>query len=127
MKVRTTQKTNGEVKLPKELELFACPNPECRKNIKELIVLSDTSTTPVERYYACPHCFIKLDVTSVQLLKEEEKKRKEESPIKPPEKEKGSSRCTSYLGYLASLPENAPIPRECLACPKVLDCAMENK
>jgi len=50
----------------------------------------------------------------------------QEPPVKPPEKkEKGSSRCAGYLGYLARLPKNAPIPKECLVCPKVLDCAME--
>ncbi len=57
---------------------------------------------------------------------EKEKKRKEEPSVKPPEKkEKGPSGCAGYLGYLASLPEDVPIPRKCLACPKVLDCVMK--
>ena len=38
---------------------------------------------------------------------------------------KGSSRCAGYLGYLASFPKNKPIPKECLICPKVLDCVMK--
>lgn len=98
--------------------------------------MSDLSTTPAEQYYACPHCFIKLDVISTQPQKEEEEKKKEEPPVKPPEKEefpvklseeeeKGPSRCAGYLGYLATRPENAPIPKECLTCPKVLDCVMK--
>jgi chromosome segregation ATPase len=37
---------------------------------------------------------------------------------------KGYSKCGGYLGYLASFPENEPIPKECLVCPKVLDCVM---
>jgi len=37
---------------------------------------------------------------------------------------KGYSRCGGYLGYLATLPENAPIPKECLICLKALDCVM---
>ena len=37
---------------------------------------------------------------------------------------KGYSKCGGYLGYLARLPKNEPIPKECLACPKVLDCVM---
>jgi hypothetical protein len=120
--------------LPKELELINCPNPECQEKIRELIVVSNVSTKPVERYYACPRCFFKLDVISAQFLREEkmrehaeeEKKRKEEPSVKPPEKEeKGPSGCAGYLGYLASLPEDVPIPRECLACPKVLDCVMK--
>jgi len=116
--------------LPKESELIICPNPECHEEIEELIVVSDISTTPVERYYACPHCFIKLDVSFAQFLKQDEKERKEEPLVKPPEKEKppekkGYSKCAGYLGYLASLPEDKPIPRECLVCPKALDCVME--
>jgi len=56
----------------------------------------------------------------------EEKEVKEEPPAKPPEKEEeGPSKCSGYLGYLATLPENAPIPQECLACPKALDCVMK--
>ena len=38
---------------------------------------------------------------------------------------KGYSRCGGYLGYLASFPENKPVPKECLICPKVLDCVMK--
>jgi hypothetical protein len=118
--------------MPKEYELFTCPNPECHEKIEEPIVVSDVSRTRVERYYACPHCFIKLDEIFAQFLKQEEE-RKEEPSIKapekekPPEKEKGSSKCAGYLGYLASLPEGEPIPRECLVCSKVLDCVMEAK
>jgi len=52
-------------------------------------------------------------------------KQKEELQVKLSEEEKGPSRCAGYLGYLASRPENAPIPKECLICPKVLDCAMK--
>jgi len=107
--------------LPNERELIICPNPKCHKKIEEPILLSNVSTAPAEQHYACPHCFVKLDVISTQ-----PQKQKEELPVKPPEKEeKGPSRCAGYLGYLASRPENAPIPKECLICPKVLDCAMK--
>jgi len=116
--------------LPKTLEPITCPNPECHEKIEELVVVSDVSTKPVERYYACPHCLIKLDVSFAQFLQEEEK-RKGEPLVKPPEKEKppekkkGYSKCAGYLGYLASLPEDKSIPQECLICPKVLDCVMK--
>lgn len=40
-------------------------------------------------------------------------------------RKKGYKRCGGYLGYLSHLPENASLPRECLTCPKVVDCAME--
>ena len=68
---------------------------------------------------------MKLGVISNQLQKQKEEK-KEVPPVEPPEEEeKGPSRCGGYLGYLARLPKNAPIPRECLTCPRVLDCVME--
>ena len=74
--------------MPKEFGLFTCPNPECHRKVEDPIVVSDVSTMPVDHYYGCPYCLIKLDVISIQLLKEKEKKRKEEPPAKPPEKEK---------------------------------------
>lgn len=89
--------------------------------------MSDLSTARAEKYYACPHCLSKLDVISTQPQNQkEERKKKERPPVKPPEKEeKGSSTCAGYLGYLASHPIDAPIPKECLVCPKVLDCVMK--
>jgi len=111
--------------LPNEPGVIICPNPQCHRKIAEPILLSDLSTVPAEKYYACPHCFIKLDVIPTQLQKEEEEKKKEETSVKPLEREvKGPSRCAGYLGYLASRHENA-IPKECLTCPKVLDCVMK--
>jgi len=113
--------------MPNESGVVICPNPKCHRKIEEPILLSDLSVGPAEQYFACPHCFIKLDVISTQPQKqEEEKKKKEEPPVKPPEKkEKGPSRCAGYLGYLATFPGNKPIPQECLICPKVLNCVMK--
>jgi hypothetical protein len=42
--------------------VFVCPNPKCRKDIEEPILLNDWSTTPAEHYYACPRCFLRLNV-----------------------------------------------------------------
>ena len=39
-----------------------CPNPRCHRKIEEPILLNVLSTTPAEQYYACPHCFMKLNV-----------------------------------------------------------------
>jgi len=41
-------------------KVFTCPNPRCRRKIKEPILLSDFSTVG-EHYYACPYCFMKLN------------------------------------------------------------------
>jgi len=113
--------------LPNESRVIICPNSKCHGKIKEPILLTNLSTTPKEQYYACPHCLIKLDIISTQPQKEkEEEKREEETPVEPPEKEeKGPSRCAGHFGYLATRPKNAPIPQECLTCPKVLDCVMK--
>ena len=119
-----TSKTNDEIKLPNETGLIICPNPRCHRKIEEPILLSNLSTVPAEQYYVCPHCFIKLELISAQPEKEKE----EEPPVERPEKEeKGPSRCAGYLGYLASRPENAPIPQECLICPKVLQCSVRKQ
>ncbi len=47
-------------------------------------------------------------------------------PVKPPEKkEKGPHGCPQHFGYLTVRSQSVPIPRECLGCSKVLDCAMK--
>jgi len=52
----------------------------------------------------------------------EEDEKKVEPPVKPPEKEEGISGCLHHFGYLTSRLENAPIPEECLICPRLADC-----
>ncbi len=39
-----------------------CSNPRCHRKIEEPILLNNLSTTPAEQYYACPHCFMKVNV-----------------------------------------------------------------
>ena len=138
--------------MPNESGVVICPNPKCHRKIEEPILLNNLSTKPVEQYYACPHCFIKLDEDAEDVTQEsspsppmnpslekirdvisaqpqnekEEKKEKEEPPVKPPEKkEKGPSECPHHLGYLANRPKDAPIPQECLVCPKIVDCMLK--
>ena len=141
--------------MPNQSGVLVCPNPKCHRKIEEPILLNNLSTTPAEQYHACPHCFIKLDadaendenltqeavpsppvhpalgkvldVISAQPQKEkEEKKKKEEPPVKPPEKEEtGPSECSHHFGYLANRPKDAPIPQECLTCPKIVDCMLK--
>ncbi len=41
--------------------VIICPNPRCKQEIKEPILLDDLSTIPAGYYYACPHCLIKLN------------------------------------------------------------------
>ncbi|MFQ5999574.1 MAG: hypothetical protein ACE5J6_02225 [Candidatus Bathyarchaeia archaeon] len=136
--------------MPNKSEVTVCPNPKCHRKIEELILLNNLSTTPVERYFACPHCFIKLetdtqnrgdiilekpesivplspsleeslDAVSAKPIKEEKK-----APVKPSEvEEKSPAGCPHYFGYLTQRPKDAPIPQECLICPKIVGCMLK--
>ena len=141
-------KKREEASTPNESGVIICPNPKCRSKIEEPILLNNLSTTPAEQYHVCPRCFIKLgeeahplleNVLNVihasvrrrrnkalktnRLLRAQSLEKKEEPPVKPPEKEeKRPLRCLYSLGYLASRPKNVPIPEECLICSKILEC-----
>lgn len=41
--------------------VVVCRNPKCQKKIEEPVLLNDLSVAPAKHYYACPHCFMKLD------------------------------------------------------------------
>jgi len=109
--------------------VFVCPNPKCHSKIEEPVLLNKWATAAEEQYYACPHCFIKLDMDAgnAKPRKKEEKKKEIEKPlVKPPEKGgKGPSACIHHFGYLANRPENAPVPQECLICSKVVGCMLK--
>jgi hypothetical protein len=47
--------------LPEESLLVVCPNPNCRKEFEEPILLTIRSVTPPKEYEACPYCFAKLE------------------------------------------------------------------
>lgn len=114
--------------MPNEFGVIVCPNPKCRRKIEEPVLLNSLSTASEEQYYACPHCFTKLDVDAenAQPQKEEEKKEKEEPTAKPPEKKgKGPSGCPHHFGYLANRPKNDPIPQKCLTCSKIVECMLQ--
>jgi hypothetical protein len=50
-----------------------------------------------------------------------------EAPKTRPPAEKGevSSGCPQSFGYLANRPPDAPIPQECLVCPKIVECMLK--
>jgi len=41
--------------------VVVCPNPKCRREIKEPILLTILSVTPPKQYEACPYCFANLE------------------------------------------------------------------
>ncbi len=44
-----------------EAVVVICPNPRCRMEIEEPILLTILSVTPPKQYEACPRCFAKLE------------------------------------------------------------------
>jgi hypothetical protein len=44
-----------------EALVIICPNPKCRKEVKEPIQLTVRSVNPTKQYEACPYCFAKLE------------------------------------------------------------------
>jgi hypothetical protein len=47
--------------LPEESVVVICPNPKCRREIEEPILLTILSVTPPKEYEACPYCFANLE------------------------------------------------------------------
>jgi hypothetical protein len=194
--------------------VVVCPNPKCKKEIEEPILLTIRSVTPPKQYGACPYCFAKLEqeppveqeifpepnpveyeevmdegkeatsnesvkavsekanvsrpnfLKKVKALfpnsngsqKERQKKTEElqtksssiednehavkEEPRGEPffmeeeteeepiielsaEKKNQSSGCPETFGYLAKRPKDAPIPQQCMLCPKIVDCMLK--
>ena len=110
-------------------QYYACPycfiKLDANAENEEDITQESTPNPPVH-----PSLEKILDVISDQSQKEEKekekKKKEEEPPVKPPKKEeKGPSGCPHNFGYLANRPKNAPIPQECLICPKIVDCMLK--
>ena len=197
-----------------EAVVVVCPNPKCKREIEEPILLTIHSVTPPKKYEACPYCFAKMEqelpfeqeivpepteveheevmdeseearsnmsvnpvlenvkVSRPSFLKKvkalfpnsngsqkEKQKKTEEFQTKPssikenepvindepraeilfkeeeteeasiiessPEKEKKSSGCPETFGYLARRPKDAPIPQQCMFCPKIVDCMLK--
>jgi DNA-directed RNA polymerase subunit RPC12/RpoP len=101
-------------------EKLRCPYKGCEKKFDKPTVL-DTSTIPRQSYYACPYCMSKLDIitegTKVVDVRATEYPTVFDSPAK----------CAHFSGLMNSLPPDAPLPDECLVCPKVLQCNLRKK
>jgi hypothetical protein len=100
-------------------KIIYCPNPKCKREILEPIVINDFSTSPKRTYNGCPNCFSEVNPVTSQAQEIEP----EAIPIK--NEEKSSSPCNRYDEYLASRITGSPIPEECLVCPKLLECALK--
>lgn len=99
-------------------ELLSCPYENCGKGFAKPLLLTDPSEILRRTYYACPHCKSKLDITvedfHVVRLEKCEGGANASIPIN----------CSHGFGYLKNLQENAPIPDECMVCPKIMQCSI---
>ena len=102
-------------------EKLKCPYKGCEKSFDKPKVLTDSSSIPRQTYYACPYCMSKLDIIVENMklvgVKTTEYPKVFDSPAK----------CAHYFGFLTALPKDAPIPDECLVCPKVLQCNIKRQ
>jgi len=110
--------------LLREAKINNCSNPNCHKKFENLIVVHDHSKVPTVTYYACPHCLLECDPTTIHLLKKEEKLGEDKSEINRILSEKKNiSNCPQYLGYLSDRLKDSIIPYDCLNCKKMTECA----
>lgn len=107
----------------KKVKLSICSNPDCQRPFENLIIISDRSKNPYEKFYGCPNCFFKMDPTVTDSLKNIEKVIELEEPINGgPLEETIVSNCPKYFGYLADNIANSIISIKCLDCEKMGDC-----
>jgi DNA-directed RNA polymerase subunit RPC12/RpoP len=102
-------------------EKLKCPYKGCAKSFDKPTVLTDSSTIPRQTYYACPYCMSKIDII-VEKMKIVGVK-----PTEYPKVLDSPAKCAHYFGFLNAIPRNAPIPDECLICPKVLQCSVRKR
>jgi len=105
--------------LSQRFELIFCPYENCGRGFVKPLLLTNPSGVVRETYYACPHCQSKLDIRVENLhVTHVGKCEGGESTSTPVS-------CPYSLGYLSALQENAPIPDECLTCPKIMRCSIK--
>ena len=116
----------------KEPERITCPNPRCQTTFENLIVVSDRSKTPAERYYGCPNCLMHLDIVSITTKREEIEEKEEiqeDTSVceKPETKVESPPGCPHHFGYLSIRSKDEEILQDCLTCRRVLECMLQIK
>jgi len=100
------------------LNRLVCPYVGCGRSFVKPVVLTDESKLPRETYYACPHCHSKLEIfidDSKRTKVISVERASHPGEIAPPH-------CQHYFGFLKGIGDNAPLPDECLTCPKIMQC-----
>lgn len=111
---------------------------ECGREFSKPILATNYSVGPAETYPACPYCLSKFDVKALEAPGEEEREVKPQIKTlgeragpkvveekKAEEKKVASVECSHRFGYLREKPKDAPIPEECLTCPMMLKCLLQ--
>ena len=102
-------------------DILRCPYEGCEKGFEKPTLLTDSTNIIRESHYACPHCMSKLEIEidgmKIIGVKPTEYPKVFESPAK----------CAHYSSLMSMRPKNAPLPEECLICPKILQCKIREK
>jgi hypothetical protein len=120
---------------------LVCSNSKCARSFTEPIEISLIQVDgSVENYYACPHCFSRMNPENKMLEGTEAPPTIDKTKQSPSEvyvssvSKKGQEKstndiqktkpagCAHFLGYLKKRPKNTPIPDDCLLCVAVMKC-----
>jgi hypothetical protein len=96
-----------------------CPNPNCKTLYENPILISDRSKSPVEKFYGCPNCFLKVEPNITISTKKIEN-------ITEINKSGSINNCPKYFGYLTNNYTKLIIPIECLSCEKMTECLKDS-
>jgi uncharacterized Zn-finger protein len=102
-------------------EKLRCPYKGCQKTFAKPTVVTDMSTIPRQSFFACPYCMSKIDIVA------ENTKVVDVRPTEYPTVFDSPAKCAHFSGLLDTVPPDAPLPDECLICPKVLQCTIRRR
>ena len=103
-------------------EKLRCPYRGCEKTFEKPTVLTDGTSFPRQSYFACPFCMSKIDIVTDKMKVVSVK-----ATDYPAKVFDSPAKCAHFNGGLSAMPGNAPLPDECLVCPKVLQCDARKK
>jgi|GEM_PF-690821 DNA-directed RNA polymerase subunit RPC12/RpoP len=104
------------------LSHFKCER--CGEEFQTPLLATVFSTYSAQRYFACPRCLTKVDLTKESRTEEkivEQPSIREKAELKEMPK-LDDAKCNHFLGYLKRRPKDAPIPDDCLTCEKMIEC-----
>lgn len=106
-----------------------CPNKACGR--ETIGTLKTTNLIdPTQTYDACPYCLTRINpinpIQQEQTPKKEEQNTTTQPQTLPIEQQNQDSSCKHQQGYLNKRDKNEPIPQECIVCPKIIECMLQN-